>query len=104
LLISPTLAATIGLEEAVMLHVISELILQHTAIWHKQRRWIELPYTTLENALPFWNTTDITRIRHNLQAKGLLLVENSRQRTDTLMLAINQPQTPDQTAKQAAAT
>lgn len=45
LLISPTLAATIGLEETVMLHVLGELIAMQHALAEPsadQQRWVEL--------------------------------------------------------------
>ena len=69
LLISPTLAATIGLEETVMLHVISELFLQHPVIVRKHLRWTELDYAILQKAMPFWTLIDIKRVRQNLLEK-----------------------------------
>lgn len=91
LLISPTLAATIGLEEAVLLHVISELLLQHAPLWRQQRRWAEVPDSTLYQALPFWNHEQVQRVLHSLQTLGLLLHETVPGRPQSRLLAINQP-------------
>ncbi|MDC0598243.1 DnaT-like ssDNA-binding domain-containing protein [Gammaproteobacteria bacterium] len=90
LLISPTLAATIGLEEAVMLHVISELLIQHPAIYRNQRRWAELEQSKLEQAMPFWSLIDIKRIQKNLLDKGLIQIETVASRNDLFLIAINQ--------------
>lgn len=91
LLISPTLAATIGLDEAVMLHVVSELLLTHPPVYRQQRRWGELSFDTLTNALPFWQAADIRRVQRSLQELGLLLVEPAPGNAQVLQYAINQP-------------
>ena len=57
LLISPTLASTIGLEEAVMLQVLAELINHGATVKRpqaKNRDWLELDYGKLQDAFPFW--------------------------------------------------
>ena len=56
LLISPTLAATIGLEETVMLHVLGELIaMRHVlaARGAEHEKWVELDADQLQSVLPF---------------------------------------------------
>ena len=88
LLISPTLAATIGLEEAVLLHVLSELQLQHPAITRNGLRFTALSDDTLLAALPFWKLSDIQRVQQSLQGLGLLVVETIN---GTAQWAINQP-------------
>jgi hypothetical protein len=91
LLISPTLAATIGLDEAVLLHVISELLLQHPPVWRQQKRWVEIPEATLCNALPFWSFGHSMKVLQSLQDLGLVLCEPVAGRAQCRMLAINQP-------------
>ena len=54
LIISPTLAATIGLEEAVLLHVLSELMVHRPGIERKGLNWLLLEQQELLDALPFW--------------------------------------------------
>jgi hypothetical protein len=98
LLISPTLAATIGLEEAVLLHVIGELLLQHPPQYRQQRRWGELASDTLAKALPFWQQPDVRRIQRNLQELGLLLVEAVPGKPQAQLFAINQPDAQGQAA------
>lgn len=92
LLISPTLAATIGLEEAVMLHVISELALQRPVEIQHQRRWLEVDESILQQAMPFWSAIDIKRIRQNLLEKGLIKIDSVAGKPEVFRLAINQPE------------
>lgn len=91
LLISPTLAATIGLEEAVLLHVISELLLQHPTMVRQQRRFAEISEDVLTKALPFWSLPDVKRVQQSLQGLGLLLVEPVGGEDRVWLFAINQP-------------
>jgi len=91
LLISPTLAATIGLEEAVMLHVISELMLRLGVNHDQGLDWVTLGLKDLSEALPFWNLADIKRIQDSLLAKGLIQVESEAGSPDKCRIAINQP-------------
>lgn len=92
LLISPTLAATIGLEEAVMLHVISELMLQLPVSRHDNRRWITVAMQDLSTAMPFWNLADIKRVQESLLAKGLVRVDTVGSPASHYRIAINQPE------------
>jgi hypothetical protein len=77
LVISPSLAATIGLEEAVMLHTL------HEAFSHRQTenkncyRWLTLDQNSLLELLPFWNVADLQRIINSLRDKGVILVESA---------------------------
>ena len=91
LLISPTLAATIGLEEAVLLHVVSELLLQHAPLYRQERRFAAIAEDTLMAALPFWSLADIKRVQQSLQGLGLVLVEAVPDEDRMWLLAINQP-------------
>ncbi len=53
LLISPTLASTIGLDEAVMLHVISEMQLQLNTIARAGLTWVETDAETAGQVAAF---------------------------------------------------
>src|SRR5690606_1610505 len=90
LLISPTLAATIGLDEAVLLHVVSELLLQHQPMFRQQKRWIEINDGVLTKALPFWSTGHIMQVLHSLQQLGLVLCEPVSGNQQSRLVAINQ--------------
>lgn len=78
LIISPTLAATIGLEEAVMLQGLAELIHGRES----RRRaanpvleWVELNDADLQQAFPFWATIDLKRVQNSLQNLGLIAID-----------------------------
>jgi hypothetical protein len=101
LVISPTLAATIGLEEAVMLHVFSELM-AHRPLREKDRfAWLELSQMDLMKALPFWALIDIKRVQKSLQDLGLILIDAETGNRETLCFAINQarPGAPEPAAR-----
>ena len=83
LMISPTLAATIGLEEAVMLHVLSELLQRQPG-----QPWLTVDYNALTDAMPFWNQAEIRRVQDNLAAKGLIETRTDSGKT---RIAIRQP-------------
>lgn len=67
LVVSPSLAATIGLEEAVLLAVLHELFL-HRA----EGGWLKVGSPVLQDFLPFWQPQDVQRIAANLCDKGIL--------------------------------
>ncbi len=91
LLVSPSLAATIGLEEATMLAVLSDL----SHFCPRQQRnnfdWFELSAELLHQQLPFWSDYDIERISQSLRAKGIVLLESAPfSQSHCLQLAFNQ--------------
>ena len=90
LLISPTLAATIGLEETVMLHVLSEMKLRLPVTLRDNLRWLEVNLETLSDAMPFWNIADIMRIQQSLLEKGLVQVDGGDSQKGYFKIAINE--------------
>ncbi len=66
LLVSPSLAATIGLEEAVLLSVLSELALNTAA----ENLVVDAP--VLGKRLPFWSGADLQRLATSLHDKGII--------------------------------
>ena len=62
LLVSPSLAATIGLEEACMLSLISEVATYRQTAGG----WLELDEALLSKLMPFWTDYDLQRISKNL--------------------------------------
>lgn len=94
LIISPTLAATIGLEEAVLLHVLSELMVHRPCLARNHLQWLEIDQQGLLDALPFWAWIDIKRVQKNLQDLGLILVDANTGRADSWLFAINQRESP----------
>ncbi|GJM13726.1 MAG: hypothetical protein DHS20C12_21290 [Pseudohongiella sp.] len=78
LIISPTLAATIGLEEAVMLQVLAELIHGKETSQRASNsnlEWAMLSDADFQAAFPFWATVDIRRVQNSLQNLGLIVIE-----------------------------
>lgn len=93
LLISPTLASTIGLEEAVMLQVLAELINHGATVKRpqaKNRDWLELDDGKLQDAFPFWALVDIRRVQASLQNLGLLLIDPDIQGSSNYFFAIDE--------------
>ncbi|MDO8908410.1 MAG: DnaT-like ssDNA-binding domain-containing protein [Pseudohongiella sp.] len=90
LIISPTLAATIGLEEAVLLHVLSELMVHRACETRHGLQWLELDQQALLDALPFWAWIDVKRVQKNLQDLGLIVIDANTGAQDSWLFAINQ--------------
>ena len=90
LLISPTLAATIGLEESVMLHVLSEFKLHSVESSTDGLTWLELNHDTLSTAMPFWTLNKITDIQQSLLEKGLIQLDTIGSKPGNFKIAINQ--------------
>jgi hypothetical protein len=74
LLISPQLAATLGLEEALLYQLLGDI--QHYAPSEIRNgyAWTEIPCRDLADHLPFWTVQDVRRISDNLRDKGVLLI------------------------------
>lgn len=106
LLISPSLAATIGLEEAVLLKQLSELVEHRSTISVQGYKWLEIERSYLEKVLPFWSSVDLHRVSKSLVDKGIILIDSPPLHTaSTLKFAINEknddpraPQVPQQPA------
>ncbi|MFM1896242.1 MAG: hypothetical protein RLZZ385_1316 [Pseudomonadota bacterium] len=90
LIISPTLAATIGLEEAVLFHVITELLHHQPGQIRQGYKWVDISDAQLAAALPFWRTADIQRVSASLIALGLLLRDPATNTADSYRYAINE--------------
>ena len=103
LLISPTLAATIGLEESVMLHVLSELKL-NSVDSTDGLTWLELDHDMLSTAMPFWTQDEIKGIQQSLLEKGLIQLDTVGNKSGSFKIAINQvnKQNPQQSTSHAS--
>ena len=66
LVVSPSLAATIGLEEAILLQALNDGAQTHDADWQCMGK------EALRNWLPFWSDQDIKRILKSLSDKGVV--------------------------------
>ena len=84
IVVSPTLAATIGLPEAVMLQSLAELI-KHRG---QQRArdssllWLLLEDSELSGLFPFWSLAECQQIRSSLENLGIIRLERSQSAQD----------------------
>ena len=77
LLISPSLAATIGLEEACMLSLLSDIAAYRPALVRDGVNWLDMDEALVSRAMPFWSDYDIQRISKNLRDKGIILLASA---------------------------
>jgi len=75
--VSPSLAATIGLEEATMLSVLSDLLEHREPERSRGYEWLRLNEESLQRYMPFWSEHDIQRIAKNLVDTGILLLNSA---------------------------
>lgn len=72
--ISPSLAATLGLEEACMLALLTEALAHAAPQFSNGYQWCRLDGDQVHRMMPFWSDRDIARIAKSLRDKGVLLV------------------------------
>ncbi len=77
LLVYPSLAATVGLEEALMLSALSDLIRNEAGHPNNGFLWYRLSLQVLTDTLPFWDSRDFHRVATNLREKGILLIASA---------------------------
>lgn len=93
LLVSPSLAATIGLEEACMLSLLSDMAAYRPPIARDGQRWLDVDEDTIMSAMPFWSPLDIQRISKNLRDQGIILLASAPFcESHRLTLAFNESQ------------
>lgn len=92
LVFSPGLAATIGLEEAILLQHLQQLLDSHPSELRHGFAWLEVQKSVLLATLPFWSAEDLQRISRSLVDKGVLLIESPPLHTgNVLLFAVNEP-------------
>lgn len=74
LLVSPQLAATLGLEEALLYQYLGELMDAGDTAESNGFHWLEMNGQRLLDRLPFWSSRDIRRVSESLRDKGVLLI------------------------------
>ena len=106
LLVYPSLAATIGLEEATMLSALTALARSRDGQSNNGFTWYHLDQSNAAQLMPFWQPIDIQRVAANLREQGLLLLASAPfAQSGQLKFAFNerahrQPR-PTQTSTQA---
>jgi hypothetical protein len=71
---SPTLAATLGLEEAILVQVLQECASHNVQVNSSGYAWVTVSGQSLLKLVPFWGEQDIHRLASGLHEKGLLLI------------------------------
>jgi hypothetical protein len=71
---SPTLAATLGLEEAILVQVLQECVSHYPQTPSSGYTWVTVSGENLLKLVPFWGEQDIGRLTASLHEKGLLLI------------------------------
>ncbi|TQV67005.1 hypothetical protein FKG94_26415 [Exilibacterium tricleocarpae] len=98
--VSPSLASTIGLEEATMLSILDDLAQHRQSQWREGYQWLEIDQTGVAKHMPFWNDYDVQRISRSLRDKGILLLASAPYSSSrVLQFAFNERQ---QSAAKAA--
>ncbi len=91
LLFSPALAATIGLEEAILLQHLSQLFQHRGAEKRQGYAWLSVERDWLLETLPFWNAVDLHRVSKSLADKGVILMGSPPlHESEILLFAINE--------------
>ena len=75
LLFSPELAQTIGLEEAILVQHLRNLLDYSTPKILRGYSWLSINQGDLLKNLPFWSSKDLSRITENLVEKGVILID-----------------------------
>ncbi len=75
LIVLPTLAARIGLNEAIMLQQIHYWISSHKAIEKDGRKWHFDKYANWQFQFPFWSIMTIRRIAKSLRDNKLVIAK-----------------------------
>ena len=75
LLFSPELAQTIGLEEAILVQHLRNLLDYSTPKTLRGYSWLNINQDSLIKNLPFWSSKDLSRIIENLVEKGVILID-----------------------------
>ncbi len=95
IVITASLAATLGLEEAVMLQVLGECLKHRRPEIRDGYRWIGLDRQDALELMPFWNEQDIDRVSQRLQDQGVIrLASPPLAHSDAMVFALNEALAP----------
>ena len=92
LVFSPGLAATIGLEESILLQHLQALFDHQSPQVRDNHAWLSVDRALLLHTLPFWGIEDLQRISRSLADKGVLLIDSPPLlHSEQLVFAVNEP-------------
>ena len=91
LLVYPSLAATLGLEESLLLCTLADEIRHAEGAESRGFHWYQLAVDHIASILPFWQTHDLQRIATSLREKGVIILSPAPiARGGTLKFAFNE--------------
>lgn len=88
LVFSADLAASIGLEEAVLIQQLQGLYRHLPATPREGLAWLHVSHAYLRQLLPFFREADLHRLTGSLEARGLLRVDRRSAAGDSLLFAL----------------
>ena len=88
LVFSAELAATLGLEEAILVQQLRGLYQHLPATRVEGAPWLHVSRSYLLQLLPFWNDRDLDRIAASLEAQGLLRVDRRSAGAQSLLFTL----------------
>jgi hypothetical protein len=91
IVIPVSLAATLGLEEATLLQVLASCLHHGDTKPNNGYDWLEIPNTRLLNLMPFWDLGKIDSVSRNLEAQGIIRLNNAQLNiAQALVFALNE--------------
>ena len=97
LTISIPLAATIGLEETVLLQALNELLYHNEKESNDGHYWTTVNINQLQKITPFWEIQILQRLIYSLRDKGVLLIASSPLlESNELRFAFNEKKTSEE--------
>ncbi|MEM1404183.1 MAG: DnaT-like ssDNA-binding domain-containing protein [Pseudomonadota bacterium] len=96
---SADLAATIGLEEAILIQQIRGLYQHQPATERDGAAWLHVSRAYLLQLLPFWSEQQLNGFCESLEGLGLLQLDRQRAARDSLLLALSNGSAPGKTSK-----
>ena len=91
LLVYPSLAATLGLEESLLLCALAERTEDMQPELSRDFAWYQIPTIKLRTQFPFWDARDLQRISTNLREKGVMIISSSSlESSDSFRFAFNE--------------
>ena len=76
LLVYPSLAATLGLEESLLLCVLADKVEGQQAELSRDFAWYQVDTESLLAKCPFWDKRDLQRVSTNLREKGVMIISS----------------------------
>ena len=87
---SAELAATVGLEEAVLVQQLRTVYRHQPATQRDGLRWLHVSHAYLLDLLPFWDLQTVLRVCDSLAGLGLLRIDGDNAARDCLLLALDE--------------